>query len=146
MIRLAQTMQDISSVIDLLQDFLTETSYSQGIEISQDREHLGKISAKVQRNGYIWFAPQQGLLMAIKEPNLWAPDLVSLRELVWYVRPEYRNSTVAGRLFREFLNEGDRLKQLGQIAATVTTAMTTTRTLDYSRWGFRLTEQTYIKE
>ena len=77
MIKLATT-DDTLIIVKLLKQFLTETSYSQATEASQNFEHLCKITWMTLQHGYIWLAyvdeKPAGLLMAIKEPNLWLPQ------------------------------------------------------------------------
>lgn len=149
MIKLATT-DDTLIIVKLLKQFLTETSYSQATEASQNFEHLCKITWMTLQHGYIWLAyvdeKPAGLLMAIKEPNLWLPQARELKELVWYVRPEYRKNSIGGKLFLKFCKTGEELLKLGEIQGYFTTKMTTTDTIDYESRGFRQTEVTYIKE
>lgn len=150
MIKQISTMVEARDAIRLLQEFLKETPYHQAASAANDREHLGKIVFTVMTAGYIWIAykDQQpvGLLMALKEPNLWVPKSAELRELVWYVLPEHRNSTIGGRLFMKFCQCGDQLIDNKVIDFYWTTRMSTTDDIDLERRGFRLTEKTYLKE
>jgi hypothetical protein len=149
MIKLATT-NDTLIVVDLLKSFLQETSYSQAVEASQDFEHLCKITWISLQHGYIWLAYVNelpvGLLMAVKEPNLWLPKARELKELVWFIRPEYRKNSIGGKLFLNFCKKGEELLKSGEIQGYFTTKMTTTDTIDYESRGFRQTEVTYIKE
>lgn len=149
MIRSADN-KDTRIIVELLREFLTETSYSQSHEAVNDLEHLCKITWTVQQHGYIWLAfiddKPVGLLMALKQPNMWLPRARELRELVWFVKEEHRSSSIGGRLFLEFQRKGDQLLNQGLIDGYFTTRMTTTDTIDFSRRGFRLVEQTYMKE
>jgi hypothetical protein len=149
MIRLADH-KDTLIVVDLLRRFLTETSYSQAQQAVKDTEHLYKITWLVQQHGYIWLAFKDeelvGLLMAVKEPNMWLPSARELRELVWYVVPEHRQSTVGGKLFLQYCRKGDELLSKGDIQGYFTTQMTTTRSIDLERRGFKQTETTFLKE
>jgi hypothetical protein len=149
MIRLAD-YQDTKIAVELLQQFLQETSYRQAQQASENVEHLAKIVWAAQQYGYIWlgFIDEQpaGILIAMKEPNMWFPQARELRELVWYVHPNHRNTTLAGRLFHHYQRKGDELLAQGSIQGYFTTRMITTTGIDLERRGFRLTESTYIKE
>ena len=149
MIKFAST-DDTLTVVNLLKSFLQETSYSQAQEASENFEHLCKIVWMTLQHGYIWLAYVDelpvGLLMAIKEPNLWLPKAKELKELVWYIRPEYRKNSIGGKLFLNFCKKGEELLKSGEIQGYFTTKMTTTDTIDYESRGFRQTEVTYIKE
>ena len=149
MIRLAD-FRDTRVITDLLRDFLQETAYEQASLAANDFEHLAKVIWTVQQHGRIWLAYKeeqpQGLLMATVNPNMWYPQARELRELVFYVRPQVRNSTLAGRLFKEFCDYGDQLRAQGRIQGYFTTRMSTTTDFGLERRGFRLVEQTYLKE
>ena len=149
MIRLA-TNDDTFIVLDLLKQFLQETSYKQAAKASEDREHLCKIIWMAQQYGYIWLAFQDdkpaGLLIALKEPNVWFPSAKELREFVWYVLPEHRKSSLGGKLFLSYCAKGDELLNKGSIEGYFTTRMSTTDSINYEGRGFRKTEETFLKE
>ena len=141
---------DARHIINLLGQFLNETSYDQALEASKDVEHLGKLAFTFINNGYVWLAFHEekpvGILIAIKEPNLWAPKNIQLRELVWYVVPSHRKTSIGGRLFAKYCETADLLLEKDLINGYFTSIMSTTDTLDLERRGFRCTERTYIKE
>ena len=148
MIRLA-TRSDLKVIVELLLEFLKSSSYSAHAE-SVDPEHIQRLAFTALHQGYIWLylvddAPV-GLLVAIKEANTWVPTKFSLRELVWYVKPEHRGSVGGGKLFVKFCQQGDELLNTGVIQGYFTTRMGTTTDYDLERRGFRLTEKLYIKD
>lgn len=148
MIRLA-TRSDLNLVADLLVEFLLETSYDKHTEVI-DREHIKKLVFTVIHHGYIWLYFNEevaiGLLVAVKEQNMWMPNKTSLRELVWFVREEYRSTIGAGRLFIKFCEQAETLLNNDEIQGYFTTRMTTTRDYDLESRGFRLTEKLYLKD
>ena len=149
MIRLA-TNKDTLMAVELLREFLSETSYSQAEAAGKNTEHLCKLVWTFQQYGYIWLAYHNeepvGILMSVKEPNMWLPSAKELREVVWYVKPEHRTRSIGGKLFLQYCKKGEELLQSGDIQGYFTTRMTTTDTIDYESRGFRQTEVTYIKE
>jgi len=148
MIRLA-TRSDLNLVTDLLIEFLSNTSYNNHTLVV-DREHIKKMVFSILHHGYIWLLFNEeiavGLLVAVKEQNTWMPDKTSLRELVWFVREEYRGTLGAGRLFIKFCEQAETLLNNNEIQGYFTTRMTTTRDYDLESRGFRLTEKLYIKD
>mgnify|MGYP000980834536 FL=1 len=88
MIRLA-TRADLNIVTDLLVEFLLETAYNKHTDVI-DKQHLTKIVFSVLHSGYIWLyyngEVAVGMLIAVREQNIWMPNKCSLREMVWYVR------------------------------------------------------------
>lgn len=148
MIRLA-TRSDLNIVTDLLIEFLLETSYNKHTDII-DRDHIKKLVFSIIHQGYIWIyfngEVAVGLLIAVKEQNIWMPNKTSLRELVWFVREEYRKTVGAGRLFIEFCQQAEQLLNNDDIQGYFTTRMTTTQDYDLESRGFRLTEKLYLKD
>jgi hypothetical protein len=148
MIRLA-TRSDLNLVTELIVEFLQSTSYDNHTG-HIDREHIKKLVFSVLQHGYIWLyfngEVAVGLLVAVKEQNIWMPNKTSLRELVWYVREQYRGTVGAGRLFIEFCQQAERLLNNGSIQGYFTTRMTTTEDYDLESRGFRLTEKLYLKD
>ena len=148
MIRSA-TRSDLNTVTLLLMEFLASTSYNKHTD-SVEPEHIRRLAYSVLYSGYIWlyYADDTpvGLLIAVREPNIWIPKKTSLRELVWYVRESHRGTTGAGRLFVEFCKTGEDLLNSGEIQGYFTTRMTTTTDYDLERRGFRLTEKLYLKD
>jgi N-acetylglutamate synthase-like GNAT family acetyltransferase len=142
--------KDTKVIVELLQHFLSETAYSQGQAAANNVEHLSKIAWATLQNGNIWLAEADGksvgLLAAIREQNMWSPKSVQMREICWFVLPEYRSGTIGGRLFKTYCETADSLLESGKIDGYFTTKMSTTDNIDLSRRGFRLTEQTFIKE
>ena len=149
MIRLA-THDDTYLVTRLLKQFLSETSYDLAEQAGNDLEHLCKLTWLTLQHGYIWLAFDRdqpvGLLMAIREPNMWLPKAHELREIVWFVVAEYRQHSLGGKLFLNYCKKGEELLKTGAIKGYFTTRMTTTDTIDYERRGFRKTEETFLKE
>jgi len=150
MIKLAASLREINDCIDLLEIFLKDTVYQQGTIAAGNREHLGRLVKAVKSNGDIWIAYKDqtpaGLLMAIVEPNMWAPKISHYRELVWFVKKEYRSTTLGGKLFLTYCRQAEELMSKGVIQGYFTTQMTTTSPIDLESRGFRSVEQTYLKE
>lgn len=150
MIYQAKKIIDVQIAINLLIEFLKETSY--GIEEIDyaGREHLGKlIYTIINTNNYVWIAEAEsrpvGILIALVEPNMWMPKLKQMRELVWFVLPEYRNTTIGAKLFLEYCKTAQELLDKKSIVGYFTTVMPTTKSIDLEKRGFELKEHTYFK-
>lgn len=148
MIRLA-TRADLNLVTELIVEFLQSTSYRDHAQ-TNNPEHIKRLMYAILHSGYIWLYYNGevcvGLLVAAKEQNMWIPEKRSLREVVWYVREEYRRTMGAGKLFVKFCEQAELLLEQGDINGYFTTRMTTTEDYDLERRGFRLTEKLYLKD
>ncbi len=143
------TRSDLLTVTELICEFLQTTSYGGHVE-DVEREHIMRVAYVALQQGYIWLYINKnvavGTLIAVKERNTWLPNKITLRELVWYVREEYRSSLGSGRLFLKFCEKGEELLRRGEIVGYFTTRMTTTTDYDLERRGFRLTEKLYFRD
>jgi hypothetical protein len=149
MIRRA-TRSDLSAVQELVMDFLSNTAYNEHVS-SVDPEHIKKLLYAVLNVGYVWLYETKdyepaGVLIAVVEPNVWIPTKTSLREIIWYVKPEYRTSPSAAKLFLEFCREGEKLLVSKTIQGYFTTRMSSTTSYDLSKRGFREVETLFLKD
>lgn len=148
MIRIANR-SDLNVVHELIMEFLQATAYNKHTDVI-DAEHIKRLVYAVLTTGRIWLYEHEGivvgLLAAVKEQNVWMPTKCSFRELVWYVKEQYRRSPGAGRLFLEFCKEGERLLLNKEIEGYFTTRMATTGDYDLSKRGFREVERLFLKD
>jgi hypothetical protein len=149
MIKKIKSSEDISKAIVLLKEFIKETVYKDREEHLNEM-HLGKMVHMIMHGHYAWLAEVDnepvGLLLAVKEPNMWAPSQKQMRELVWYVKPEHRSGATAGRLFLEYCKTAESLLEEGAINGFFTSTQSTTQDINLERRGFKLVEKTFLKE
>ena len=147
-IRLA-TRADLDAIHSLVLEFLLDTAYGKHTN-DMDHVHIKRLCYAVLATGRVWLYEHQGiavgLLIGVMEQNIWMPNKVSFRELVWYVREEYRRSPAGGRLFIEFCREGERLLLNNQIDGYFTTRMNSTASYDLEKRGFREVERLFLRD
>lgn len=115
----------------------------------RDAEDLGAfhtICAEIfAGRGQIWVAEKDsqliGMLIAYIVPNLWAPNLLSLNELAYWVDPEHRGSSAGYRLLKEYKTYGDQCKAQGRIDYYTISKMVNSPDLRYDKWGFEKVEE-----
>jgi hypothetical protein len=148
MIRLADR-GDLDKLESLIMAFLNDTSYNQ-LALEVDPAHIRRLCHTCLHLGYIWLYEVDdeavGLFVATREPNTWAPHLISLKELVWYVKPEYRGTPGAAKLFLTFQKTADEMLLNKQIQGYFVTRMESTAAVDLIKRGFRPVERLYIKD
>jgi hypothetical protein len=150
MIRQARSIEDLSDAVQVVQQFLLETSYDQGQRASKNIHHIGSLIHGIFQQGHIWLAYHNdepvGILAAVIEPNMWIPEVRQMREIVWFIDPNHRSTTLGGKLWLKYQETAEQLLAQGTITGYFTTRMTTTDPINLERRGFRLTEMTYLKE
>ncbi len=96
--------------------------------------------------GIIFLEEGKGLIMGMVVPSIWCDKTFSLHELAWYVKPEYRDTSIGYRLFKAFINYGEQLKLAGRISSLVMGIMHNSPNINYGKYGFEKMEETWIKE
>jgi RimJ/RimL family protein N-acetyltransferase len=95
--------------------------------------------------GVIFIEEGKGLLMAIITPTIWDNKILSMQELAWYVKPEFRNSSIGYRLLKEYIEYGKQLKQLERIKFFTVSKMNTSPNIKYEKFGFRKKDENWIQ-
>jgi len=85
-----------------------------------------------------------GMLMAVYSFNLWDQDIRCMRELAWWVRPEYRGGTSAYRLLQTYRDLGNLLIKDNVIKYYAISKMVSSPDIDYGRYGFTKIEESWI--
>jgi GNAT superfamily N-acetyltransferase len=82
-----------------------------------------------------------GMLLAIKNPNVWDPSVYAMNELAYWVNPERRGTTAGYRLLKAYVDYCAELKAQEQIEYYTVSKMVTSPDLDYGRFGFNRLEE-----
>jgi len=85
-----------------------------------------------------------GLFLSIIDQNIWDPKLIVLKELAYYVEPEYRNTTIGYRLITEYNKQAELLVKNNRIKFYTMTKTTKSPDLDFSRFGYNKVEETWV--
>jgi len=88
----------------------------------------------------------QSVLIAQIHCDPWLPQIRTLREVAWWVEPEYRQSSMAGRLLKEYVKLGKKLKEAGHINNFVLTMLSNSPDLKLEKRGWREVERNYVYE
>lgn len=142
---------DYAYVAELLKEFAQETGLSDFNLEFYNEHHAYQVLLRCEHTGVSLVATTGsgeivGMLLSMRVPDLWLPNIVRLREIAWWVRPEYRGSSLGGRLFIEYCSRADDMLKMGQIAGYTMTKLVSSEDYNYERRGMRLIEATYMKE
>jgi len=86
-----------------------------------------------------------GMLLAGFVEDMWLPEVLQVREIAWYVKPAYRQSTDGYRLLKKYESIGRDLIEAGLISDLVITTMEQSP-VDISKRGWKKIESNYILE
>ena len=88
----------------------------------------------------------QGMLIACVDSNPWLPDVKTLKELAWWVEPEYRNTSLGYRILKEYIRVGKLGQEVGAISNFTITTLMESPIRDMEKFGWRPIEKNYVYE
>jgi N-acetylglutamate synthase-like GNAT family acetyltransferase len=95
--------------------------------------------------GVIYVAEHEGLvvgmIVAIKNQNIWDPEIYTYNELAYWVEPEHRGTSAGFKLLKRYQEAAEQAKVLGTIKYYTITKMINSPDLSYDRFGFRKLEE-----
>ena len=87
-----------------------------------------------------------GILIALKNKNIWCKTVTELNELLWWVEPEHRNGTIGGRLWKEFDRLAEEMLKEGTIQMVVTSVSPMGPMIDYTKRGYSIFGASFFRE
>lgn len=87
-----------------------------------------------------------GTLIAIKQNNIWCPDVVELHELLWWVDHEHRNNLVGGKLWIEYDKIASKLIADGAVNCAYTSVSANGPLINYTKRGYKAVGASFVKE
>lgn len=157
MIRSAKLL-DVTAVVDLCDEFLREyvlhselyTQHNQCMDNANNRVRLQRLALDWIKNHYVIIAydgdnQPQGLIIAQRENNFWDPDIVVLREMVWYMRPGFRHHRLSVELFQHWQSDVDQLIKQNKIKLASVSLPHDLAKMNLERRGWRHVESHWIR-
>jgi hypothetical protein len=148
MIRLA-TRYDIPRLLEIVEAY----AYENPIETLGKTEHHNPkhveqlLFSIILGKGFILIDNHmRGALIAIKQNNIWSPDVKELHELLWWVEPEHRNGSVGGRLWKEFDKIGTEMLERNDVDFVITSVSAHGPLIDYTKRGYKAVGASFVKE
>jgi GNAT superfamily N-acetyltransferase len=151
MTKLVRTLEraDFDPVLDLMLEFSKESGVDSYDRTDYDRTAAKMILLRCQTGGISFVAQVDnrivGMLLSICESDLWMPKIKRIRELAWYITPEYRNTRLGPFLYLEYVRQAERQRELKRITSYTMTKLRNSPDFDYERKGFRHIESTYVR-
>ena len=144
MIRQA-TKYDKTQIIEMMKMFRQEADLPEYKDV-ENLEYWNQLLDNIfVGQGVVFIDEGKGLLMAIIIPTIWCNKTFAMHELAWYVKPEFRNTSIGYRLFKTYLKYGEQLKQNGRIKYFTMSKMDTSPNLKYEKYGFRKKDENWIQ-
>jgi GNAT superfamily N-acetyltransferase len=144
MIRQA-TKYDKTEIIKMMQLFRAEADIEQYKHLDNIVYWNKLLDNILAGQGVIFLEQGKGLIMALITHTAWCDRTFQMYELAWYVKPEYRNTTVGYRLLKEYIDYGKQLKEQGRIKLFSIAKMVSSPNIKYDKFGFNKLDETWIQ-
>lgn len=144
MIRQA-TKFDKTEIINMMKQFRSEADLPEYVDAENEEYWNLLLDTILVGKGIVFLEEGKGLLMALIHPTIWDNRINTMQELAWYVKPEFRNTTVGYRLLKSYIEYGDELKEDGRIKFFSVSKMDTSPDVKYQKFGFRKKDENWIK-
>lgn len=116
-----------------------------------DDDHIDQILFNCSRSGVLLYAEQDGkpagFFIAMPAGDFWLPKIQPvMREAAWWVEPDYRDGTIGGKLFLQYVHVCKELKKRGLIQGYTMTLMDQSPEIKLEKYGFKPIETIYYAE
>lgn len=140
---------DYNDLCDMMTEFARSCGVNDLNKENYDREYAKNILLRCEKTGASFIARDSdkqaiGMILSMRVQELWIPNIIRLRELAWYVRPEHRHTTIGARLFAEYKKTAENMMKQGKITGFTMTKLHNSDDFDYEKRGFKFIESTYM--
>lgn len=142
------TKWDLNTVLDMLRNFRSQTPI-EIMAMCDDETYMNKVYNHIISGlGVALIAEKDqqavGMIMGVISPSLWDPNLYILNEMCLWVEPEHRFSTAGYKLIKAYGAAAEELKNQGRIKMYTMTKMVNSPDIDYGRFGYKKSEETWV--
>jgi len=143
MIRKA-TKHDKKQIIDLIRLIRNESEIEE-LQFENEEQWNRLLDTMLAGAGIIYIEDGKGLIMGLITPSVWCDKSLILHEVMWFVKKEYRKSTIGYRLFDAYVKYGKKLKDEKRIKYFVMGKLPTSPNIKYEKYGFKKTDESWIQ-
>jgi GNAT superfamily N-acetyltransferase len=144
MIRIANKF-DKSEIIEMLRMFRSESNIEQYKNLDNE-DYINYLLDQILGGlGIIYIEEGKGMIIGLIAPVIWCNNHYALHELAWYVKPEYRNTSVAYRLVKAYIEFGKQLKENKRVILFTLSKLPDTPSLNYEKLGFKKIDENWMQ-
>lgn len=141
------TKYDIPHLLEMMRCYAQES----GVKILQEKQNEEQVKMlfdqMIHGRGFVLVDDNlRGFLAAYVSGNFWNRDIRELHEVAWWVMPEYRNSSIGGRLWLRFNQLAQYMLDQKRVHIVCTSLMPASPEIDYTRYKFKPLQATFFRE
>lgn len=138
------TKHDKNQIIDLIRLIRNESEIEE-LQFENEEQWNRLLDTMLAGAGIIYIEDGKGLIMGLIIPSVWCDKSLILHEVMWFVKKEYRKSTIGYRLFDAYVKYGKKLKDEKRIKYFVMGKLPTSPNIKYEKYGFKKTDESWIQ-
>jgi hypothetical protein len=138
------TKHDKIQIIDLIRLIRNESKIEE-LQFENEEHWNRLLDTMLAGAGIIYIEDGKGLIMGLITPSVWCDKSLILHEVMWFVKKEYRKSTIGYRLFDAYVKYGKKLKDEKRIKYFVMGKLPTSPNIKYEKYGFKKTDESWIQ-
>ncbi len=141
------TKYDMPHLIQMMKAYADEA----GIETLKQNQNEGHVKAlfyeMIKGRGFVLIDDQfRGFLAAYVTRNFWNNAVKELHEVAWWVVPEFRDTSVGGKLWLRFNKLAQDMLNQKRVHIVCTSLMPNSPNIDYTRYNFKPMQATFFRE
>jgi hypothetical protein len=145
------TLQDVPGVCELLKQFSHEARVGfRSWRAESDTPRLYKLVTAWQQHHYVRVAVDNnqvvGTLIGEHGTDFWDSERKLLQERAWFVTKSHRGTRAGAQLWQAWNRDCDQYLATGRVQAVLLSTQGPDTNFDPGRRGWRLIEQTWMKE
>lgn len=144
MIRQA-TKYDKPEIIETMKLFRAESQIEQYKDLDNEPYWNRLLDHILAGAGVVFIEENKGLIMGLISPTIWCDKTFYMQELAWYVKPEYRNTTLGYKLLKKYVEHGNELKAQGRIKLFCIAKMPSSPDIRYDKFGFKKLDENWMQ-
>lgn len=115
-----------------------------------DEDHFNVLFNTILHGGGIALIAESdqpvGMAIGIVNENLWVPNMYMLTQILLYVEEEWRHTKAGYKLLQEYNKCTEELIKEGRIEMSVIHASEPLHDIDFSRFGYKMSEKIWQLE
>lgn len=135
---------DYDQIVALLEQFSDQTGLFE--DEDKDYDNTARLLLRCEKTGHSFVAQTAtgivGVILSIPVPDLWYPKIIRLREIAWFVLPEFRSQGWGEQLYRAYTEAAEQDRRQGRITGYTMSQLENSPKIAYE--GFRRVETTYL--
>ena len=141
------TKYDMPHLIEMMKAYADEAGI-ETLKQNQNEEHVKALFYEmIKGRGFVLIDDQfRGFLAAYVTSNFWNNEVKELHEVAWWVVPEFRDTSVGGKLWLRFNKLAQDMLEQKRVQIVCTSLMPNSPNIDYTRYNFKPMQATFFRE